>query len=392
MTSRVGRPSRVNEVDRVCELSGASRESVRNFFHRPGRLSPELRQTIANAVATTGYRPIRRTQGSLHGVPVGYQMPKSWSVPSPVMELQFRELLAATQSAGAHLVPFTVDPRVPGVDDITGGTSEERADAEAGLQGWYRQYANTLAPSVYHEKMRERSVQMFVVNDLAVDDPRLEMLQNEGIPYVALGKPRTSSPHTDRAPHPSVETDNRTAIIEMVRILRSAGCSRFGHVGFSDDASHVTHDRRDAVHKAVGHVPSLAISYFDSLGPANGTHHLRIRDWLLAHDVDAVLCDSDALAYMVHLAAPSASRSTIQDPEALHNHAHRSLMLTGNDNSYHRMWLPTAERWMTMAPPERQKMQATVELLGELRSRGKPALRRVLIPPHIVRWRERLDR
>jgi hypothetical protein len=86
------------------------------------------------------------------------------------MELQLRELVAATQSAGAYLMPFIVDPTVPGVDDVTGGTPEERAEAESGLQGWYREYANKLAPAVYHEKMREQSLQMFVVNDLAVDD------------------------------------------------------------------------------------------------------------------------------------------------------------------------------------------------------------------------------
>lgn len=383
---RVGRPSRTSEVDEICRLTGASRESVRNFFHRPGRLSSDMRQSIATAVAITGYQPVRRAKGALTGVPIGYQMPKFWSVPSPVMELQFRELLGASQSAGAHLVPFAVDPRVSGVTDVVGGTNYERGDTSRGLQGWYREYANMLAPAAYAEVMRERSVQMFVVNDVAVDDPRLEMLASEGIPHVALGLPRWSHPDGHRRAHPYVETDNRAGIVDMARILREAGCRTFGHVGFTDDASHVTDDRRDAVRAAVGRaVPSFGISYLESLSPAR---HPQLSEWLRANDVDAVLCDSDALAYTVHLAGVAVGRSPVQDPHALDDGPGRPLLLTGNDNSYHRTWVKPAERWMTMEPPERQKMAATVELLEHLRAGGGSAATSILVAPRILRWAE----
>ncbi|BBY46632.1 hypothetical protein MARA_00620 (plasmid) [Mycolicibacterium arabiense] len=387
MNRPVGRPSREAEFNRVVERSGASAESVRNFFNRPGRLSTELRRSIARAVAETGYRPIRRGRGSLDKVAIGYQMPRSWSMQSPVMDVQFHELLDAAQSADAHLVPFVVDPRVPGVDDVVGGTDEERAERESGLQGWHRDYAHTLAPWTYQEVMRERLVRMFVVNDLSVDDPRLEMLAAQGVPYVALGLPRRSTSGEPAPRHPYVETDNHSAIAEMVRRLREAGCRTFGHVGFSDDTSHVTRDRREAVADAVGgEVPRTTISYLDSFTPSSERHRSQLRDWLRREDVDAVICDSDALAYMVHLAAPSAGRSTVQDPRAVHDDGQRSVMLTGNDNSHHRTWLPPAQRWITMAPPEREKMEATIDLLAKLHAGLHGEVEPVLIPPRIVPW------
>lgn len=391
MTSRRGgRPSRENEVDEVMRIAGASRESVRNFFHRPGRLSPEMRQRIAGAVAQTGYRPIRRAHGSLSGVAVGYQMPKFWSEPSPVMLEQFHELLEAAQTADAHLVPFVVDPRVEGVDGVVGGTSDEQATAKGGLQGFYRQYANAMAPHLYRDMMHKRQVQMFVVNDLAVDDPRLRMLKEEGVPYVALGFPRSESGDARDSDHPFVETDNRSAIIAMAGMLRESGCRTFGHVGFSDDASHVTQDRRDAVNEAVGRVPAFPISYLDSLDPDDPTHRAALAEWLRAHDVDAVLCDSDALAYMVHRAADLADRSVVQDPILLHAARRRTLMLTGNDNSLHRRRVATEQRWMTMSPPERAKMQATITLLSHLREHGPDTVvAGVLIPPRIILWADR---
>ncbi len=345
-----------------------------------------MRQAIASAVATTGYRPIRRAKGALLGVAIGYQLPKFWSTPSPVMELQFRELLSAVQSAGAQLIPFVIDPRIAGVNDVVGGTSEEKGDKGQGLQGWYREYANRLAPSVYQEVMRERSVQMFVVNDLAVDDPRLEMLAAEGIPYVALGLPRSSTEGGPTQFHQYVETDNHNAIVEMVRLLRDAGCRTFGHVGFTDDASHVAADRQDAVRDAVGRgVPSFRISYFDS---QRVRRYPQLSEWLRENDFDAVLCDSDALAYAVHLAGVAIGRSANQDPRTLHLYdaPRRALMLTGNDNSYHRNWVLPEERWMTMEPQERQKMLATVDLLQHLRVGDDPGPQGILVPPRIIPW------
>ncbi|MBO1756925.1 hypothetical protein [Allobranchiibius sp. CTAmp26] len=353
---------------------------MKNFFSRPGRLSPELRQSIAEAVAQVGYRPIRRPSGALKGIRVGYQMPRSWSRPSSVMQSQLTELVRAVQTAGGLLVPFVVDVEVPGVVDVIGGTPAERADRTLGLEAWHREYAAGRTIPTYHDMIRTHGVNAFVVNDLAGDDPRLNTLRAEQVPYVALGRPQETSPRPAGSAHPYVETDNALGIAREVLLLwQRTGCRTFGHVGFAEDGSGVpaqrTLDTRVAVQGAAARagivaaeVPKLAVAYSHSRASSTSTLG-RILEWLESHqDLDAVVCDSDHIAYLVHEAASRGGRA---------------LMLTGNDDDpIRRTVFPEAQRWMTLRGDQPSAMRAAIDLLAQIRAGQTPSHRAV--PPNII--------
>ncbi|WP_338857838.1 hypothetical protein WDY80_23895 (plasmid) [Gordonia hongkongensis] len=371
------RPSTDHLLQAVCERAGASEASVKNFFNRPGRLSAEMRQRIGVAVAEVGYRPARRVENTLNGVRIGYQLPRTWGEASPAMNAQLTELVAATQHVGAVLIPFVVDSAVRGVDDVVDGTPDERQDPILGRQAWHRRYTSTLAPAVYTELARTVNVQAFIVNDISANDPRLEMLHDHPeFQYLAFGYPGDER-------HPYIETDNDRAISVEVELLRQTGCRTFGHVGFADDDSIIPEQRRASVRTAVGHdVPRRTVHYADT-GDAESATVNELTTWLDDHpDLDAVLCDSDKIAYLVHIAGIRVGRSLAQNPDGLQDLTNRTLMLTGNDNSEHRMRVKTEDRWMTLFGDSPAKMRRAVDLLAQQRA-GKPTTG-TWVPPDII--------
>lgn len=378
------RPSTREEVELVCQIAGVKKDSVKNFFSRPGRLSPEMRQRIADAVAEVGYRPARLHRGTLAGLKIGYQLPRTWENPSEVMYRQLGEIATVTQSWGAQLSTFVVDPTVDGVAEVVGGTPDERSDAALGIQGWYRSYSQSLAPAIYRQLLTTQGIQAFLVNDLLVDDRRLDMLRQERTPYVALGKPHETNPDSDR-PHPYVETDNYRGIKAMIELLRTAGARDFGHVGFADDDSTVPAQRRTSVTSAVGHnVPHTVVPYANSRDGSGG-YVQSLTKWLFMHDhLDAVICDSDDIAHLVHQAARSAGRSVEQNTDRLREDApDRPLLITGNDDSAIRRFVKPSERWMTMVGDSRSRFVATMEQLQRVWN-GNFSPDPVLVAPNII--------
>ncbi|KAF0965403.1 LacI family DNA-binding transcriptional regulator [Rhodococcus sp. T7] len=376
----VGRPSTEAQINEVCKHAGVERDTVQNFFNRPGLLSPSTRQRVASAVAATGYRPARRTRGSLSGVRIGYELPRSWTTPSPVMLEQFEALVSEVQDRRGLVVPFVVQPEVPGVNDVGGGSAAERDDPGLRLDGWHREYARTLALPTYHEAMKAHKLRAFVVNDLQVDDQRLAGLRKEGVAYVALGRPRGSD---EDMQHPHVENDNARGIIEMINLMEEAGCVQFMHLGFDDDGSNVPPARRDTISDRLGTIPQKRIHYQNSLHPHRSEVESTAR-WISEHaGADAILCDSDAIAYIAHQAATLAGRGTTRSKLTPRDHDHKPLMLAGNDNSFYRTLVEPDQQWMTMQGDKIGLMRAAVDLL-ESRLSGKDENAAILMPPEIV--------
>ncbi|MEW2019306.1 hypothetical protein [Rhodococcus sp. NPDC076796] len=299
------------------------------------------------------------------------------------MGQQLSSLVAAVQNSGGVVVPFVVQPEVSGIDDVVGGTASERADPRLGLGGWHREYARALALSTYHDMMKARGVQAFVVNDLLENDERLHGLQQEGVPFVALGEPRFTPDHTPEA-YPHVETDNVRGIHAMIDRLRKAGCVHIGHIGFEDDGSNVPGSRRDAVTAKLGpDAPYTSIHYENSLRPQRAQLD-QVTRWIADNEqLDAVVCDSDAIAYIAHRAALEADRSVEQDPALLGLPNRRTILLAGNDDSAHRAQVPTSQQWMTMRGNQSQRMRAVVDLLSDSRV-GPLRQTAVLVPPSLV--------
>lgn len=387
----MARPSRKDEVDTVCRLAGCTPASVRNFFTRPGRLSAELRQLIASAVAEVGYRPLHPGRGVLEGARLGYQLPRTWSSASPndVMTKTFQELVLASQRQGAALIPVIVDPFVMGVSDVSAGTDQEQTDDLLALQGWHRRYAESLAPAEYQRMMRKFGVQGFFVNDLLVDDRRLQALHDWGIPYVAMGRSMRTVQEVvvDDDSHPSVETDNRAGIAKMVQLLRGAGCHTFAHLGFVFDDSVVPYDRMAAVRAAVGQSVAPLRLHYEKIDLERDANVGAVAAWLNDNQmVDAVICDSDGLADLLRSAAPQAGRHLVRNLDA-HDVAgsDRPLMACGNDdNPVRRTSRAESTWWMTMHGDRPNQVRRTVELMASRLHSGSIAPISVLVPPIIV--------
>lgn len=365
-----------DQIRAVMSLAGVSRQSVKNFFSRPGVLATGTRRRIADAVAEVGYRPARSSAGSLEGVRVGYELPRAWGTASPIMTRQFECLVAAVQRASGTLIPFVVDVEVDGEFPFEFGGAE--------LEKWRVRYASSRAPSVYQEMLRQHSLNAFVVNDIRLDDERMALKQTDGIDVVAMGLPvvDATTPEVSRTAIPFVETDNQSGISAMVRLLVASGCTRIGHVGFSDDGGPIAAQRRASVRDGCGPhasvVAEMQVPYRDSLDTDLMVR--RLVEWLSRNpNIDAVVCDSDAIAFAVYHAAYRLDRNL--DQTSIDSRArNRPLMLAGNDDSVVRSTVPVNHRWMTLRPNIRAVAEAVVEVLSLVRMSGTAEVSRFVEP------------
>lgn len=390
----MGRPSRAREIDEVRALAGGvTAASVRSFFSRPERLSPELRQRIAEAVVEVGYRPIHPRRGALAGARLGFELPRAYvgATQSRPMTRRFQDLVVASQRQGAIVVPFIVDPVVHGLTDVVGGTDDERADPQLALYGWRRRYAETLAPAEYQRVMRAAHLKGFFVDDLHVDDPRLQDLREKTVAYVAFGQPMRTLDGaivTDER-HTFVENDNRSGIARMVRLLRGAGCRRFAHLGFQLDDSVVPYARRDAVAAAIGApVPQPLEVHYQKISTDRPASVARIVEWLNLDDladVDAVICDSDSLCDLLRRAAPAAGRRLARGLAASDG-TDRPLMTCGNDDAPVRTEGDADPEtwWMTMHADGPRLAQKGLDLMAARLETGSTDPTSELVPPIIV--------
>jgi DNA-binding LacI/PurR family transcriptional regulator len=254
-----------------------------------------------------------------------------------------------------------------------------------------------MAPAQYEGLMKKFQVKGFFVNDLLVDDRRLQALLDRAVPYVAMGRPmRTAMGHTmgsvdkdvvDDDRHPYVENDNRAGIARMVQLLRDAGCHTFAHLRFAFDGSVVPHDRMAAVKSAVGKsVEHLSIPY-DKIDVEWPTNVRAVADWLNTDqmvNVDAVICDSDRLADILRSAARNAGRRLVRDLGTAAS-GDWPLMTCGNDdNPVRRTGGPESTWWMTMHSNRTTCMQKTVDVMASRLQAGSTAPTSVLVPPIIV--------
>lgn len=366
---RRGRPSTVERYREIAGRAHRSEHSVRSFFSRLATLSGEARRDIAVAVAAVGWRPAQRGHGPLANAGVGYQVPRSWSgMDNPIFSETLVACLVELERAGGWLAPFMVDP------EVSGYVHQQGRGPDPGVrhQDWLSEYALNLAPEVYRRMFRTRHLKAFIVNDPRTADVRLQVLDEDRIPYVVLGSPEHLQARF------SADIDDAAGFEAMTAYMLAAGCRRSGiaHYGFTDDGTLVPPRRRAAVARALGlreeAVPRLQRHY----EATNDEHEVdRLLRWLLDHEPQAVVCDSDIMAALVTRAAASCGRrirSRLGEPG--------TLLLAGCDDAPIRHLLP--ERWMTLRQPSQLWARSAVQLLAEAMVGGHP--RRALVPPTVV--------
>ena len=333
---------------------------MRAFFFRPGKLSRQLRQAIAEAVAETGYRPGTSTRSQLRGVRVGYEIPRllPGSTASPVMARQLQLLVLALDRVGGTLLPFVVDPPAAvQAQPVFAGTSAEREDPALGQLAWLRSYQAALAPERYREHLRRHQVGAFIVNDPRVDDRRLAALADEGIVAVALAPARRSSPPGSEDRRISwVANDYVVGFRAIIDDLRAANRTRVAHLGFAPDGSVIPEVRREAFVQVAGERPRLELHYERSLDSSGVP---AVERFLREHEIDALVCDSDDLANVAFGAAERLGRDCARSASGS-----RALAITGIDDAPVRRHVPPECQWPTLALDEPAYYDAVIEILS----------------------------
>lgn len=184
----------------VARRADVSYQTVSKVLRNQMQVTPETRARIMTAVEELGYRPnvaarSLRTQSTRL---IGY----SWKPPihnetNPVLEEFLYSTVAAAEQAGYELLLF------PYYDD----------------ESW---------TSSYTELSLTNRVDGFVLSDLNYDDPRIDLLHELGVPFVAFGR---SNGNND---FPYVDVDNRAGLRLATEHLLAQGHQRIALLGWPE--------------------------------------------------------------------------------------------------------------------------------------------------------------
>ncbi|MCU0476812.1 MAG: LacI family DNA-binding transcriptional regulator [Anaerolineae bacterium] len=324
----------------VAREAGTSIATVSYVINgKVGEVSEATRQQVMAAIARTGYRPnitARNLQSSQTKL-MGY----AWhdirhGQMNPILD-QFTYLLAqSAEAAGYHLLTFTHN------DD-----------------NW---------EAVYHELIRTRRVDGFVISNTKQDDPRIAYLMRDGFPFVSFGQ---ANPDWD---FPYVDTDGAHGVYVAVNTLIGLGHKRIAMVGWpegslSGDAR--LRGYRRAMQEAALPVPSVYVQRGEQL-EQTGRDALRL--WRALPPADqptAVVAVTDLIAIGV-----------ITEAKAVGIRVGHDLAVIGHDDVPLAQYLDPA--LTTIRQPLDAISRAVVAMLHPLIAGEPLAYRRDLVVPQLI--------
>lgn len=103
-----------------------------------------------------------------------------------------------------------------------------------------------VSPEEFRNDVRAQDVDGYVLTDCPPGDYRVEILTEQRVPFVAMGRTLPDQPQN------WVDIDNRRAMEEMVDYLVERGHTTFGYAGYAEDQYWVA-DRLDAVRGRLAH-------------------------------------------------------------------------------------------------------------------------------------------
>jgi DNA-binding LacI/PurR family transcriptional regulator len=203
--SRPGPTGQVTIQD-VARAAGVGRQTVSNVLNGSGRVGKATRARVLEAVAALGYHPHHgaRSLRSRRTRQLAYVMPRVQLLPGNYIMQQFLQALAAAGARRSHSVVVVVpdgDPR----DEM-------------------------------RRLIASRSVDAFLFSELQLDDPRVVLLAEAGIPFAGFGRVGPELPQH------WVDIDNHAAIGQAVEHVLARGFGRPAFVGYRSE-NHWDHDR-----------------------------------------------------------------------------------------------------------------------------------------------------
>ena len=268
-------------VDDVAERAGVSRQTVSNVLNSPEIVQESTRERVRAAIAELGYRPhasarrLRTRQSSTIGVRLD---PIINGISGSILDRFLHALTARADERGMRITLFTADDH----------------DAEI----------------AQYERLRDGAdVDAFVVTSTSYDDPRIEWLARERIPFVAFGRP-WGSEHVDDPERMWVDVDGRAGTRLATEHLLARGHRRIGYLGWPA-GSGTGDDRRsgwaDAMAASGTLVPAeleaLSVQTVESVPKARVAVEELLRS---GAGLEALVCASDSLALGAMMAVREA--------------------------------------------------------------------------------------
>ena len=193
-------------IQDVARAAGVGRQTVSNVLNGTGRVGEAARARVLEAVAALGYHPHHgaRSLRSRRTGQIAYVLPRVQLFPGNYVMQQFLQALAAASGRRGYSMLVVVpdgDPR----DEM-------------------------------RRLIASRSVDAFLLSEMTLDDPRVILLAEAGMPFACFG--RTGPP----LPQHWVDIDNHAAVAAAVEHVLARGYERIAFVGYRS-ASLWDHER-----------------------------------------------------------------------------------------------------------------------------------------------------
>lgn len=280
------RVSQLPTIHDVARIAGVSRQTVSNVINAPEVVRTGTRERVEAAIRELGYRPhasarrlrMRARTSSALGVRLD---PLPHGVSGAVHDRFLHALTESAAGRGMRIMLYTADDPLREIEELR--DLRNRADVDA-----------------------------FVLIGDSRDDPRVEWLERERIPFVSFGRP-WGAPRMDDPGRLWVDVDGRAGTARATDHLIAGGRRRIGFVGWPS-GSRTGDDRRagwrDAMRAAFpalrdGELDALAVETVDSAGPARMAVEQRIAS---DPQLDALVCVNDSVALGALMAVREAGR------------------------------------------------------------------------------------
>ena len=271
-------------VEDVARAANVSRQTVSNVLNSPAVVKDSTRERVESAIAELGYRPhasARRLRTQTSST-IGIRLDAVTNgISGSVLDRYLHALTEQAAARGMRIMLYT---------------AKDHDDEMAQLR-----------------RLRDGAdVDAFVLSGTVFDDPRIDWLIAEKVPFVSFGRPWGE--HMDSPDHLWVDVDGAAGTRQATEHLIGRGLTRVGFLGWPS-GSGTGDSRRSGWATAMADRFGLTDAELDALTITTiesvPTARRRIEN-LLATDFafDALVCASDSLALGAMMAVNEAGRKT----------------------------------------------------------------------------------
>jgi DNA-binding LacI/PurR family transcriptional regulator len=268
-------------VDDVAQRAGVSRQTVSNVLNSPEIVREATRSRVESAISELGYRPhasarrLRTRQSATIGVRLD---PISNGISGSILDRYLHALTEQADGRGMRIMLFT---------------ATDEADEIA-----------------HYERLRDGAdVDAFVLSGTHYDDPRIEWLARERVPFVTFGRPWGGEDLNDPA-RLWVDVDGQAGVRMATEQLIGRGLRRIGYLGWPA-GSGTGDDRRRGWEAAMASAFGSDAAEFADLATETQegvpTARRAIEELVRSRsDLEALVCASDSLALGAMMAVREA--------------------------------------------------------------------------------------